>query len=322
MAKEKGWWRRDIRIHYRSSPGGGAMHTTADNDTEPLLILGKTGTLGNSFARICKHRNIPYKLLGRVDADLTKPETIEKIIEQYEPWAIINAAGYVRVDDAENDSDNCFQCNATGPLHLAKYCSKYNIRLVSFSSDLVFDGKKMSPYFENDPVCPLNVYGRSKVQAEQYIQESYPHALIIRTSAFFSRWDKYNFITVALESFKERQSFIAAKDVLVSPTYIPDLINASLDLLIDKERGIWHLVNDGEITWAELAMEAAKKTGSNSLVDARPLHEMHLTAKRPYYSVLKTAKGIRLPSLDNALERYFNETGFTLSETRAELIVQ
>jgi dTDP-4-dehydrorhamnose reductase len=225
VLQDHGWWKRNIRVQYRI-PMGEREQVTQEvfdpgNSSRPLLILGKTGTLGNAFARICKQRNIQYKLVGRDEVDISKPQTIERAIEQLNPWAVINAAGYVRVDDAEVDMDNCYLANTTGPMHLARSCKRHGVQLVSFSSDLVFDGKKMAAYQETDQVNPLNVYGRSKAIAEKYILESCPDALVVRTSAFFGPWDNYNFLAAALQSCKKGVPFAAPKDVIVSPTYVP-----------------------------------------------------------------------------------------------------
>jgi len=144
--------------------------------------------------------------------------------------------------------------------------------------------------------------------AEQNVQSENPESLIIRTSAFFGPWDRFNFVTVVLENLKKGKSFPAANDIIVSPTYTPDLVNASLDLLIDKQKGIWHISNNGEITWSELARIAAEKYGLPSgLVHPKSWKELHFRAMRPHYSVLQSEKGITLPSLENALERYIHD---------------
>jgi dTDP-4-dehydrorhamnose reductase len=308
LLKGDGWWKRHLRaIYHREEMQIDHQSNDIDN-CQPLLILGKTGTLGNAFAKVCEHRNIPYKLLGRNDVDVCKPEMIENIIKEYNPWAIINTAGYVRVDDAEHDSGNCFSSNTRGAANLASYCNEYNVQLLTFSSDLVFDGKKKMPYYESDKVNPLNMYGRSKAIAEQSVLYNHPRALIVRTSAFFGPWDQYNFVTAVINSLKNHEPFEAANDVVISPTYVPDLVNASLDLLIDKEHGIWHIANNGETTWADLARMAAEKFGLDTdLIHAKPMNEMFYTARRPRYSVLRSEKGVALPTLRDALERYFYE---------------
>jgi dTDP-4-dehydrorhamnose reductase len=307
VLKKDGWWKRNVRIIYHHDKIQN-NHSLDNQNCQPLLILGKTGTLGNAFAKICGHRNIHHKLLSRNDVDICKQEMIEKIIIEYNPWAIINATGYVRVDDAENDCGNCFASNSRGPALLAQYCNEHNVQLLTFSSDLVFDGKKNTPYYERDEVNPLNIYGRSKAIAEQTVLHNCSSALIVRSSAFFGPWDQCNFITAVINALNDHQTFFAANDVVVSPTYIPDLVHATLDLLIDKEHGIWHMANDGEITWSDLAIMAAEKFQlDTSLIYARPMSEMQFVAKRPHYSVLKTEKGIVLPSLQHALERYFHD---------------
>src|SRR5256885_10419504 len=181
--------------------------------------------------------------------DIADAESVREAIETLQPWAVVNAAGYVRVDCAESEPERCFRENAEGAATLANECRTRGIKLLTFSSDLVFDGQKESAYVESDSVAPLNIYGASKVLAEKKVLEILPSALVIRTSAFFGPWDEYNFVTIALRTLALGQSFRAAADAIVSPTYVPDLAHAALDLLIDGEQGIWHLANSGETSW-------------------------------------------------------------------------
>jgi dTDP-4-dehydrorhamnose reductase len=240
--------------------------------------------------------------------DIGDAASIQTMVEAVRPWAIVNTAGYVRVDDAERDAARCMRENAKGPALLAAECAAHGVRLITFSSDLVFDGKQATPYTEGDAVAPLNVYGVSKAQAERHVLERSPSALVIRTSAFFGPWDEYNFVTLALNALGEGQPFIAADDLFVSPTYVPDLVNASLDLLIDGERGIWHLANDGAISWADFARLAASFAGiSNDAVEARPAAALGFIAPRPRYSVMASERGHLMPSLEDALARYCRE---------------
>jgi dTDP-4-dehydrorhamnose reductase len=239
-------------------------------------------------------------------------------VSSYQPWAVINASGYVHVDNAEHEFDRCFRENALGPAILATVCAARGIQLLTFSSDLVFDGGRQSPYLESDPVRPLNNYGRSKVEAECRVQDACPEALVVRTSAFFGPWDNYNFITLALSALASGQPFPAPTDITVSPTYVPDLVHASLDLLIDRTKGIWHLTNGHPLTWAEFAVLAAAKAGiDNSSLDALASHEIDYRAARPAYSALSSERGIILPTLDNALDRYMasrHETAMASAE--------
>jgi dTDP-4-dehydrorhamnose reductase len=270
----------------------------------PLLITGATGTLGNAFGRLCTARGVGFRLLSRAEMDLGDSATIERALTLHEPWGVINAAGYVRVDDAEHDVERCFRENTVGAHNLASACSRHNLPLVTFSSDLVFDGQQDRPYLENDQVAPLNAYGKSKAEGEKRVLDSYPEALVIRTSAFFGPWDAYNYVALVLRSLRRRQSFMAAGDTTISPTYVPDLVHATLDLLIDDANGIWHLTNSDAVTWAELALRAARTAGlDESLVQICRSDDLNYVARRPKYSALGSQRASLMPTLDDAINR-------------------
>jgi dTDP-4-dehydrorhamnose reductase len=310
-----GWWRRLDRLCYppvtrRSQAGVSSTRSvnSSGEKTRTLLITGATGTLGRAFARVCEQRGLSYRLLGRGEMDIADAGQVARALDTLAPWAVINTAGYVRVDSAEREPDLCRRENATGAANLAAACAKRGIAFLTFSSDLVFDGAKRSPYVEQDATAPLNVYGRSKAEAERRVLEANAGALVVRTSAFFGPWDEHNFVTHALRTLAAGRAFPAASDVTVSPTYVPDLVDACLDLLIDGERGLWHLANTGGVTWAELAQLAAAGAGLDpSLVEPRPNDSFNLPARRPAYAVLASERGTLLPTLDHALARYVAE---------------
>ncbi|YAF98019.1 MAG: family 1 glycosylhydrolase [Nodularia sp. CChRGM 3473] len=322
-----GWWHRSERLLY---PAVSCLHEGAEKQTNPtphsplspevapssplptpscpLVIVGARGTLGQAFARLCEVRGITYRLLTRQEMDITNPDSVNTVLAELKPWAVVNAAGYVRVDDAEREPHICLKINSEGAKILATACAEHNTALLTFSSDLVFDGTVINPYVETDTVAPLNVYGCSKVLAEKLVLQAYPASLVIRTSAFFGPWDEYNFVTIALRELSAGNTFVAAKDVIVSPTYVPDLVHVSLDLLIDGENGLWHLANTSAIAWADLARLAAKQAGiSISSLIALPTQELGLIAQRPTYSVLGSDRGELMPCLDTAMSRYFDD---------------
>jgi dTDP-4-dehydrorhamnose reductase len=247
--------------------------------------------------------------------DIADASSVTKALQTYEPWAVINAAGYVRVDDAERDRARCRRENTIGPALLAAACARAETRLMTFSSDLVFGGERGRPYGESAEVSPQNVYGQSKAKAEREVLKALPNALVIRTSAFFGPWDEHNFVTVALRALASGKRFPAANDSVVSPTYVPDLVHAALDLLIDGESGIWHLANSGETTWFDLARRAAELSGLDaSLIDARPMESFDLPARRPSYSVLCSERGTLMQPLDDALSTYMSQCETRLSQ--------
>jgi dTDP-4-dehydrorhamnose reductase len=280
-----------------------------DRSARPLLILGARGTLGRAFARVCNARGIPYNLANREQIDLSSPASVDTLLEETNAWAVVNAAGYVRVDDAEREAELVFSVNATGPAALAEACARFGVPLLAFSSDLVFDGRAHVPYTESAPVAPLNVYGHSKALMEDRVLAANPAALVIRTSAFFGPWDDANFVTSSLRELAAGRVVRAADDIVVSPTYVPDLVQAALDLLVDRERGLWHVANEGALTWSELGMRAATLAGISieGLLRAQPASELDLDARRPVYSALASERGRIMPSIDDALARYMTE---------------
>lgn len=307
-----GWWKRQDRYIYGLSIDDFGQSrvirpvTGSDNrQVRPVLITGGRGTLARAFARICADRGIPYRLLTRSELDIADCASVRRAFAAWNPWAIINTAGYVRVDDAERDWFRCFRENTEGPRVLARECENSNTRLLTFSSDLVFNGELTRGYIEPDEVRPLNRYGLSKAKAEFEVLRAMPSALVIRTSAFFGPWDEYNLVTIALRNLAAAQTFSAAEDVTISPTYVPDLVNAALDLFIDAERGIWHIANAGEISWAKLVEKAARLADiSTRTLRGCSIEELELTAKRPRYSALRSQRGLLVPDLDDALARY------------------
>ena len=249
-----GWWKRPGRCNGRRSFD---MLPRDCSLARPLLITGATGTLGQAFSRICAHRGLAHVLTSRSDIDICDEASIAAALERSRPWAVINTAGFVRTWEAEAKAEECFRSNVTGPELLARACKSLGIPFVTFSSDLVFDGTLGRSYVEADETAPSCVYGRSKAEAEKRLLDLGSDALIVRTSAFFGPWDRYNFLARTLEQLKRGEEVMASDRTMVSPTYVPDLVHATLDLLLDQESGLWHLTNQGAVSWHELACEVA-----------------------------------------------------------------
>ncbi len=319
-----GWWHRLDRLcyppvahHHSQSASPNSRRVQNSGDTSScLLITGATGTLGQAFARICTRRGLAYQLLRRDELDIADRDSVLRALDRYEPWAIINAAGYVRVDEAEGDADRCRRENVAGPVCLAQECERDQVPFVTFSSDLVFDGSKQEAYVESDRCVPLNVYGRSKAESELRVLEHFSHALVIRTSAFFGPWDRFNFVHAVLDSVAKRKRFYAASDITVSPTYVPDLVDASLDLLIDGEHGIWHLANAGRVTWVEFARRAMIRAGHDpALVKARRGDALGFIAPRPMFSALTSERGSFMAPFEDSLDRCFRDMNWGVHQS-------
>jgi len=300
MLTGPGWWRRPERLlHPRAAD---APSTPA---AKPLVIFGASGTLGAAFRRIAAQRGLAVHCVDRRAADITDAAAVERAVAALDPWAVVNAAGYVRVDDAERDSEACFGVNTVGAVNVALACEQRGVPLVTYSSDLVFDGERGEPYTENDTPRPLNVYGASKAEAERRVLSLLPRALVIRTSAFFGPWDRSNFVIQTLEAIRRGARVAAAADLIVSPTYVPDLVHAALDLLIDGERGVWHVTNEGALSWFDFARAAARACGERAhLIDPVAASDLGWQAPRPAYSALASVRGRVMRSTDAALEAF------------------
>lgn len=285
----------------------------------PILIAGATGTLGRALARACEWRGLDYVLTDRSALDLSDPRSINSALDRYEPSAVINAAGWVRVDEAEGRALECLEANAVGCARLARACARDGVRFAGFSSDLVFDGAKADPYVESDPPSPLNVYGLSKARAEAAVLEA--GGMMLRTAAFFSPFDPHNFAAHVAHRLAASQKVKAAHDLVVSPTYVPDLVDAALDLVLDGEAGLWHLANGGEVSWAEFAVKIARALRLNHrLVEPAASETFGWAARRPRRAALASERGALMPCLDSAIQRY--AAMMIASDFQAEIAAQ
>jgi dTDP-4-dehydrorhamnose reductase len=306
----EGWWRRDIRLEHQpvrreDLEAEPPLRRPRPQVCRPILITGATGTLGRALAQACHWRGLDYVLTNRARLPLDDGRAIARVLDAERPWAVINAAGWVRVDEAEHHKRACMKANVDGAIRLASACAARDLPFVGFSSDLVFDGRAGQPYREDDPPAPLGVYGRSKARMEERLLAMESHALIVRTAAFFSEKDPHNFAAALVSAVTSGAMFDAAQDVAISPTYTPELADVVLDLLIDGERGLRHLTNQGEVSWAQFGrMICAALDLDPARVRARPAASMGWSAPRPRHGALGTLHGAMMSPLGAAVERY------------------
>lgn len=293
-----GWWRRHV--------AAGANDAGSDPRplNRPILITGATGTLGQAFAGACRLRGIDYVLTDRSQLDVTDTGSIERALEALNPWAVINTAGWVRVDEAEHRPRDCHAANHIGALALANACGAHNIHYTCFSTDLVFDGEASRPYVESDQTAPLSVYGHSKAKADASLAAA-ARSLVVRTAAFFSPYDEQNFAWHLVQTLRDGQTFSAASDCFISPTYVPDLVRTTLDLVIDDETGLWHLATCGTASWAQFAVDLADALHLPAeRVRFVPAADMGWTARRPRYAPLTSERGVIMPSLAASIDEF------------------
>jgi dTDP-4-dehydrorhamnose reductase len=305
VAGQPGWWQKKDRLIFARAPRPAPIDAHRELrvcPTAPLMICGASGTLGQALAAACAGRGISYRLTSRQDCDLSDQSAIAAALDRIKPWAVINATGWVRVDDAESEEAACRAINAVAAIRLASECAARTIPVVALSSDLVFDGASDRPYVESDAPRPLSAYGRSKVELEEGMLAGGFQPLVIRAAAFFSPHDPYNFAHALAQTLSAGETFRAADDQVMSPSYVPALVDAILDLLIDGESGIRHLANDTALSWLEFGRRIAAEMGHDpDRVIGVPGEQLGWRAARPRNSALSSVHVAPLGSLPAAI---------------------
>ena len=153
---------------------------------KPILVAGKSGQLAQCLRNSAALRHTPIVAVGRPELDIESGEGIDRVIAEVEPSAIVNAAAYTAVDPAEAEQGRAFLVNCGGAALLADAAARHGIPFIQVSTDYVFDGRKRSPYREDDVPAPLNVYGSSKLAGEATVLKACPWTAVIRTAWVYS----------------------------------------------------------------------------------------------------------------------------------------
>ncbi|HLH93802.1 MAG TPA: dTDP-4-dehydrorhamnose reductase [Xanthobacteraceae bacterium] len=232
-----------------------------------LLLLGGTGQVGTELRGFALPDDVEVVAPKRSVLDLQDASAIANVIAA-EPWsAVINCAAYTEVDRAESDEPTAFAVNAEAPARLAAETAKFGIPLLTVSTDYVFDGRKGRPYREEDPVAPLNAYGRTKLAGEKRVREANPRHVILRTSWLFSPYGR-NFVKTILRLAAERDRLTIVADQRGCPTAAHEVARACLDIAIQcvvkpehAPYGVYHFAGGGEATWFDFAREIVHLAG-------------------------------------------------------------
>lgn len=266
-----------------------------------ILITGAHGQVGTA---LCHHPYAAHHQIiacSRHQLDITDHASIQQVMAQYHPDVVINTAAYTAVDHAEHEIALAMQVNHAGVEALAIQCSKRSIPLIHLSTDYVFDGKKNSPYVEDDAVNPLNVYGKSKWLGEESIRHYCKKHIILRVSAIFSLHRK-NFVKTILQLAREKNELRIVADQITCPTYASTIAGTIFTIIETMGQapsfGTYHYCQPPAISWYEFAsaiIHQAAPYSSFSIkeIKAVPTSAYPTAAKRPAHSVLDCNKIIR-----------------------------
>lgn len=266
--------------------------------------------------------------LNKKQLDILSPLSIQKAIQKYKPDAILHLAAMTDMLACQNNPKQAYNINVTGAKNIAKVCQKNNIKLVYLSTCAVFDGKNKSPYKETDKPNPLNVYGKTKLQGEKAVMDvssrwqrhrgstthdesgSGHNNLIIRTGWLFGGGagvDK-KFVFSTFQKIRSGLEVKATSDRFGSPTYIPDLLKTVEKLIQKNARGVFHVVNEGAVSYFEIAREIIKDIeGSDSsiLIPVKAFDIENPKVKRGQMEALASSK-IKLRSWKKPLKEYID----------------
>jgi dTDP-4-dehydrorhamnose reductase len=273
-----------------------------------VLVVGAGGQLGAAMtgSLAVQHEVVPF---SRDELDVTDPDAVRAAVTSVYPDAIVNCAAYTDVDQAEREPLEAFAANSWGVRTLARLAAEIDATLVHFSTDFVFDGATDRPYVEEDAPNPRGTYASSKLLGE-WLAADAPQHYVLRVESLFGGSHAKSSVDRLLDGILRGQQVRAFVDRTVSPSYVEDVVSATAALLDDAlPFGLYHCVNSGWTTWADLARELGRMADRpDASITEVPLADAGLPTPRPRFAALSNAKlasaGIALPPWRDALERY------------------
>ncbi len=253
-----------------------------------ILLIGASGCFGTELSKECKRERIKLISYPSKRLDITNFKVLKSKIKKIRPSVIVNSSAIVGINQCETNYNKAFEINAVGALNLAKICKINNIILVQTSTHAVFDGTKNSSYNENDIPKPNNIYSGSKYLSEVFVESICKKHYIIRFPTLFG--DRKNnllgFVDKVIISLKNNKNLKIADDKIDSPTYAKDAAINLIQILIKKKAyGIYHLANEGKVSYFEFVKYIKKILSSKSKV--KPVKDKHF--KSEGFKPLKTS---------------------------------
>ncbi len=276
-----------------------------------ILVTGYNGQLGYDVVKELTKRNIECKGVDINDFDITDIESVSDYIKNYKPDAVIHCAAYTAVDKAEDDAVLCKKINITGTENIAKICAEIDAKMIYISTDYVYGGHGNEPFETDSPVNPCNVYGKTKLAGEELVKKYLQKYFIVRTSWVFGI-NGNNFVKTMLRLADSHDTLTVVDDQVGSPTYTPDLAKLLCDMVLTEKYGTYHGTNENYCSWCDFAKAIMKIGNKSTIVKPTTTAEYGAKAERPLNSrlskkCLDDAGFSRLPSWENALQRFFEE---------------
>jgi dTDP-4-dehydrorhamnose reductase len=278
-----------------------------------VLIIGASGQVGGALASLCVRRRLDVygtsrRGQGFLYLDLTDPASVAGAFRTAAPGLVFLCSAMTNVDGCEREPELARRVNAEGPALVAEECRKAGARLVYFSTECVFDGAA-GPYGEDEPPCPVSVYGRTKLEGERAAL-ALPGALALRTTVVYSHNPaSRNFIMQLASNSRSGAKMRVPSDQFSTPTYAPELAAASLDLAGTDASGIYNVVGPDWMNRYDFALKACAAFGFDpAFLEPKLTSELGQLAARPLKAGLKTEKfearlGRRLAGVEESLKK-------------------
>lgn len=276
-----------------------------------ILVTGASGQLGYDVERELERRGIEHLGTSSRELDITDREAVERLMAAYRPDAAIHCAAYTKVDLAEDEPERCWAVNADGTRNLAAACREIGAKLLYISTDYVFPGTGEQFRRTDDPVSPVNTYGRSKLAGELAVQSLLEKYFIVRISWVFGK-NGNNFVKTMLRLAETKAELSVVCDQIGSPTYTADLAPLLCDMVQTERYGVYHATNEGTCAWSEFAEAIFELADKQVTVYPIPTSAYPTRAVRPLNSRMSKeclhSNGFQeLPAWKNALARYLKE---------------
>ena len=257
-----------------------------------VLVTGAQGQLAQTLKELyVADDNIDFTFTSKFDLDITNSEEVSTFFIQNSFEFCINCAAYTNVEQAETTPEAAFLVNAEGVKNLANACKLNGVILIHISTDYVFDGKKQTPYTEDDHTHPINEYGKSKLKGEEYIRKILTRYFIIRTSWLYSKYG-HNFLKFVMGKIQNQEQLKITTSQIGTPTSCNDLSEFLIQLIKQNVTnfGIYHFSAKGETNWYQFALQICKHFNNYDCNNIVPVKTFLSKAMRPNYSILDNYK--------------------------------
>jgi len=257
-----------------------------------IVIFGASGQLGQCLKRVVESEGIESVYFPpESEANILDNIALKNAFDKYKPAYIVNCAAYTAVDKAEDDAEMALKVNKTGVENLSRLCVEYNSTFIHISTDFVFKGDEPTPRTETDATKPVSVYGQTKLDGEQVIEEMLLQYFIIRTGWLYSEYGN-NFVKTMLKLGSERNELKIIADQAGTPTYAIDLAACIMQIITSKSTayGVYHYSNEGITSWYDFAKAIFDISGTQVKTIPVKTSEYVTKAMRPAYSVMDKSK--------------------------------